>query len=137
MECKSLFSELLVLLRLEHPNIVQCFGASLDLPLFGIVLELMEGGTLAEAIKGSLGLPVDVVLEYMCQVADAVKYMHTLDPPVVHRDLKPHNLLLDKSKRLCKVADLGLSRLMHHTCLTVTETPTGTPVFMSPEQWKG
>lgn len=73
----------------------------------------------------------------MSQIASAVAYLHSLTPAVVHRDLKPHNILLDGSFTVCKVADLGLSRVMHRSYLTATQSQAGTPAFMAPEQWEG
>lgn len=89
------------------------------------------GGSLWDLLHGGAGaLPMARLLQVAVDVAEAMAYLH---PKVVHRDLKPHNVLLDGEGR-AKVCDFGIARLRDCTSLsTTTGGPAGTPAYMAPE----
>ncbi len=109
---EALEREVLILTALRHPNIVQCLGSVLqegERPC--IVLELMEGGSLHEATHNAGdGIPETTRLSLLLQLARALVFLHTRTPLIVHRDVKPLNVLLDRARELCKLTDFGISR---------------------------
>ncbi len=109
---EALEREVLILTSLRHPNIVQCLGSVLqegERPC--IVLELMEGGSLHEATHNvGDGIPETTRLSLLLQLARALAFLHTRTPLIVHRDVKPLNILLDRTRELCKLTDFGISR---------------------------
>jgi serine/threonine-protein kinase len=122
--------------RLQHPNIVQIYelGEQGGYPYF--VLELVEGGSLAERLTGT-PLPVHAAAELVLVLARAVQHAH--ERGVLHRDLKPANVLLS-ADGTPKIADFGLARrlgLDQGSAATQTGTILGTPSYMAPEQAEG
>jgi hypothetical protein len=104
--------EVSTLYNLHHPNIVVLYGACDDVASLMMVTELMAGGDLAQAM---LAAPTQLAWanrgrHVALQVAEALHYLHTLEPAVVHRDIKPLNVLLTAEYSLAKVADFGLAR---------------------------
>ncbi len=125
----TLKTEVSLLSRLEHPNIVKLLGACLAPPRICIVEELLDKSLLdLIAERRGSGLDFREILEVGNQVAAALAYLH---PTVVHRDLKPANVLVDRNGRY-KVADFGIARCKSSTYLVTTEG-TGTPAYMAPE----
>ena len=121
--------------RPGHPNAVAVHDLhALDGYLL-LSMELIDGGSLREALRDSGPLPINEVVSLGRQVAAALAYFHGCG--LVHRDVKPGNILVsaDGTARLC---DLGLMRPLEHG-LTVTEAATvmGTPAYMAPEQATG
>ena len=119
--------------RLAHPNIVTIYDVGEEHDMAYMAMELLKGSDLhGYCRKGSL-MPVDQVLAILASVADALEYAH--DNGVVHRDIKPDNIILLDDGQV-KVADFGIARVM-----SASETQTGvllgTPSYMSPEQVEG
>lgn len=113
--------EVAVLTSVRHPGIVLCFGAMLEegkVPW--VVLELMQGGSLAETIPRadfSLAQRTDC----LSQVARALVFLHSRQPAVVHRDVKPTNILLEqRDGRRAKLADFGVSRCVETMAATMS-----------------
>ena len=120
--------------RLRHPDIVTIFDASEDQGLAFIAMEFVDGhDLLRHALPGRL-LPVPVVLETLARVANALAYAHR--EGVVHRDVKPANVMIDPASGAVKVTDFGIARIAD-ACRTRTGLVLGTPSFMSPEQMAG
>jgi serine/threonine-protein kinase len=140
-----------VLAALNHPNIAQIYAVETSGPTRALVMELVEGETLAERIaKGPL--PLDEALLVAKQVAEALEAAH--EQGIVHRDLKPANIKV-RPDGTVKVLDFGLAKLAEtsasHSSAALANSPTitspammtgvgvllGTAAYMSPEQAKG
>ena len=120
--------------QLKHPHIVPVFdvGSTTEFPAF-IVSEYIEGCTLADRLKQS-PLPLRQAVQLVIDVAEALDYAHCSKAEVVHRDIKPGNLLLDQQERVY-VADFGLA--IREIDLQQPLPLAGTPAYMSPEQIRG
>lgn len=126
-------NEARTLARLSHPGLVAVHDAgSGDGPAF-VVLQLIEGRTLRDRIADG-PLPVAEVRELGARLADALAYVH--EQGVVHRDVKPSNILLD-GDGTPHLADFGLAHLADTTRFTRTDQLVGTAAYLSPEQVRG
>ena len=120
--------------NLEHPHIVRIYQIGEEENLVYFVMSYIPGGSLTDQIDKRGALPVDEIVQWGMDVCSALGYAH--DHGVIHRDLKPDNIMLDKSKRAV-VMDYGIARAGQGTGLTQTGAVIGTPQFMSPEQARG
>jgi serine/threonine-protein kinase len=122
------------LARLEHPNIVPIYNYDID-EAEGIpwmAMRLVAGGSLSQLIKGERRPPFARSVEILRGVADALDYAHRKS--IVHRDVKPQNVLLDEGGRVY-LADFGIAKMLESSGgLTATGMITGTPQYMAPEQ---
>ncbi|XP_050264116.1 probable serine/threonine-protein kinase SIS8 isoform X4 [Quercus robur] len=125
-------SEVEIMLRLRHPNVVLFMGAVTRSPHFSILTEFLPRGSLYRLLHRP-NPPIDEKrrMRMALDVAKGMNYLHTSHPPIVHRDLKSPNLLVDKNW-VVKVCDFGLSRTKHHTFLS-SQSTAGTPEWMAPE----
>ncbi|CAB87658.1 MAP3K delta-1 protein kinase [Arabidopsis thaliana] len=125
-------SEIEIMLRLRHPNVVLFMGAVTRPPNFSILTEFLPRGSLYRLLhRPNHQLDEKRRMRMALDVAKGMNYLHTSHPTVVHRDLKSPNLLVDKNW-VVKVCDFGLSRMKHHTYLSSKST-AGTPEWMAPE----
>ena len=136
-----------VLASLNHPNIASIYGIEDSANLRALVLELVQGPTLADRIKRG-AIPVDDALRIAGQIAEALEYAH--ERGIVHRDLKPANVGLTDGDAV-KVLDFGLAKAIaeENVRVDISASPTishmstqvgiilGTAAYMSPEQAKG
>jgi serine/threonine protein kinase len=120
--------------RLQHPDIVTVHGAGEHDGLGFIVMELVAGSDLARYTRQARLLPEPVVLRIVARVADALAYAHAAG--VVHRDVKPANVMVHLPTHQVKVTDFGIARLADSE-RTRTGLTFGTPAFMAPEQLAG
>jgi len=120
--------------RLSHPNIVTIYDAGDEHDLCYIAMELLKGGDLVPFTKPANLLPADKVVSVVARVADALGYAHRQG--VVHRDVKPANLMYHPESDTLKVTDFGIARLTDSS-KTKTGMVLGTPSYMSPEQLAG
>ncbi|CDY10360.1 BnaCnng02610D [Brassica napus] len=126
--------EVAIMKRLRHPNIVLFMGAVTQPPNLSIVTEYLSRGSLFRLLHKSGAreqLDERRRLSMAYDVAKGMNYLHNRNPPIVHRDLKSPNLLVDK-KYTVKVCDFGLSRLKASTFLS-SKSAAGTPEWMAPE----
>jgi eukaryotic-like serine/threonine-protein kinase len=124
--------------RIQHPGVPQVYDAVLDESyeqLF-LVMELVDGVPLTAYVDPERPLPVSWAVAVAAQVATVLSYAH--DVPVVHRDLKPGNILVARDGTL-KVLDFGIAAILQTdvTRLTATGNPIGTHQYMAPEQVRG
>ncbi|KAI3876542.1 hypothetical protein MKW98_015925 [Papaver atlanticum] len=124
--------EVLLMKRLRHPNVLLFMGAVASPQHMCIVTEFLPRGSLFQFLQRStqkLDWRRRVLMAL--DIARGMNYLHCCNPPIVHRDLKSSNLLVDKNWNV-KVGDFGLSKLKHQTFLS-TLTGKGTPQWMAPE----
>jgi len=123
--------------RLSHPHIVAIYDFGQTHGQFYFVMEFIDGANLRQVIQ-SKQLTAAEALAVVPQICDALQYAH--DEGIVHRDIKPENILVDKRGRV-KIADFGLSKLLHEqhadVSLTGTHQVMGTLRYMAPEQMEG
>jgi WD40 repeat protein/serine/threonine protein kinase len=124
--------------QLQHPNVVQTLDADQVGEIHLMVMEYVEGGKdLNRLIKEEGPLPVPQACDYIRQAALGLQHAH--ERGLVHRDIKPHNLLLVRKKSLIKVLDMGLARFeadedSRTSQLTREGAVMGTPDYIAPEQ---
>ncbi|RWW83264.1 hypothetical protein BHE74_00008236 [Ensete ventricosum] len=134
---EQFMNEIQILSRLRHQRLVILYGCasrqSRDLLL---VYEFVSNGTLAHHLHGSRAsqyiLTWPMRLRIAIETADALAYLHAVNPPVIHRDVKTTNILLDSSFQV-KVADFGLSRLVPRDATHISTAPQGTLGYLDPE----
>lgn len=119
---------------LAHPNIVQVFDAGEDGGRPYIVMECVEGETLADVLARRGRLPWREAVQLASQACAGLQHAH--DAGLVHRDVKPQNLLLRQDGTL-KLVDFGIARAAEATRLTQAGTVLGTAAYLSPEQAAG
>ncbi|HYN02682.1 MAG TPA: serine/threonine-protein kinase, partial [Vicinamibacteria bacterium] len=119
--------------RLRHPNIVTTHDIVATPETF-IVMELVEGQTLQALLQARQRLPLDETIGLLAQAALALDHAHANQ--VVHRDVKPGNIMIEPSGHV-KVMDFGIAKSEAGTNLTSTGSIMGTPNYMSPEQAQG
>ena len=119
--------------RLEHPGIVRIVDVGSSRGRHYIIMELVRGGSLRRLLDRK-DAPPGKVLAVLAEVATALAFAHAQG--VVHRDVKPENVLLTRAGR-AKVADFGLARAIDQSSLTTEGRILGTAIYMSPEQVRG
>jgi len=120
--------------RLSHPHIVTIFDAGEHDGTAYIAMELLRGRHLVDYTAGARLLPPAIAIEVMARLADALHYAHRQG--VVHRDVKPANVMFDPPSSELKITDFGIARLTD-AGRTRTGIVLGTPSYMSPEQLCG
>ncbi|HEY6024274.1 MAG TPA: serine/threonine-protein kinase [Pseudolabrys sp.] len=120
--------------RLSHPNIVTIYDAGEEHDLCYIAMELLKGKDLIPFTKSDNLLPIDKVVSIIARVADALDYAHKQN--IVHRDIKPGNIMYEPESDTLKVTDFGIARITDSS-KTKTGMVLGTPSYMSPEQLSG
>jgi serine/threonine protein kinase len=123
-----------ILARLQHPNVITVFDAGVDGGDRFIVMELVDGPTLRELLDAEGRLAPDRAGEIANLVASALGFAH--ERAVIHRDVKPSNVLLPADGGV-KLADMGIARLLSPEALTATLSVRGTALYIAPEQVRG
>jgi beta-lactam-binding protein with PASTA domain len=118
---------------LQHPNIVGVFDRGEWDGTYYIAMEFLEGHTLKQLVREHGAMPPDLAVDITMQVLRAAKFAHKRG--VVHRDIKPHNVILDEEGR-AKVTDFGIARA-GASDMTETGSIMGTAQYLSPEQAQG
>ena len=120
--------------RLNHPHIIPVYAVRQSKELIYFVMKFIDGKPLDDVIQIFGTLPIPLVARVMAQVADALAYAHRNG--IVHRDIKPGNIMLDKEGWVI-LTDLGIAKVQDKSALTATGSTIGTPTYMSPEQGTG
>ncbi|KAL4448958.1 hypothetical protein ABPG77_007675 [Micractinium sp. CCAP 211/92] len=125
--------EISIMKRLRHPHIVQFLGAVTQPPHLCIVTQFVPRGSLFRLLHRTPAFNPDERrrLQMALDIARGMNFLHTCRPPIIHRDLKSPNLLVDKDLTV-KVCDFGLSRARRSTMLS-TKSQAGTPEWTAPE----
>ncbi|MFP4107226.1 MAG: protein kinase domain-containing protein, partial [Phycisphaerae bacterium] len=126
-------------LKLTHPNICRLHGFQSDGELKFLVMEYIDGRTLEELLdqQDTRTLRLEQLLPIAQQIAEALDYAHSLSPPVLHRDIKPGNIMVT-SGGTAKLLDFGIARELKDSMTRVTgQQTTGTLLYMAPEQFAG
>src|SRR6266700_3429669 len=132
---KRFVQEAKAVARLSHANIVTIHEFGEQDGITYIVMEYVEGGTLKDRLKGGRAIPIAEAVDFMIQAADGLLCAHSNG--IIHRDVKPANMLLRKDGHLL-ISDFGIAKMLEGTTnLTRVGTGIGTPQYMSPEQGTG
>jgi eukaryotic-like serine/threonine-protein kinase len=129
--------EALAAARLQHPNIVQVFdsGKDQDSERHYIVMEFVEGPSCADLLREEKELGVEQAVRYVIDACHGLDYAHRAG--VVHRDVKPGNLLVSSEAGSVKLADFGIAKAAEQTRITQVGSVLGTAAYLSPEQARG
>ncbi|GFN36358.1 Stk1 family PASTA domain-containing Ser/Thr kinase [Tepidimicrobium xylanilyticum] len=123
---------------LSHPNIVNIYDVGVDKKdgqeIHYIVMEYIKGKTLKEIIREKGKFTVDETIDYSIQIAEALEHAH--ENHIVHRDIKPHNIMVTEDGRV-KVTDFGIARAASASTVTNTSNVIGSVHYFSPEQARG
>lgn len=133
-EEKTTFSkEIALLKRISHPNILKIFDYWFTHENFIFITEMMTGGTLREYIASIGDLNIKLIKKWSRQILEGLEYLHSQDPPIIHRDIKCENIFVNASLGEVKIGDLGIAKERRMKRYTVV----GTPQFMAREMFEG
>ncbi len=123
--------------RLSHPNIVPIYSVDESEGLAWFAMSIVEGESLGDKVRSKGAMSFAEVRRMLREVADALAFAH--ERGVIHRDIKPDNILIDRETGRAMVTDFGIARATTEgqSRLTATGTAIGTPAYMSPEQCAG
>lgn len=131
---RSFHAEARISARLSHAHVVRVLEYGFQSGMPYLVMEYAPDGSLARLHPKGQILPLDLVVRYARQTAKGLYYIHTSE--LIHRDIKPQNLLLDRQRRVL-VSDLGIAIAAQGTASFREEFIPGTPTYMAPEQIMG
>ncbi|ELA42224.1 WNK protein kinase [Vittaforma corneae ATCC 50505] len=130
----SSFSKEIALLKsVDHPNIIKIVDYWFSDDNFIFITEFMTGGSLKEYLQKHGPLSTKLIRKWGKQILEGLKYLHMLDPPIIHRDIKNDNIFVNTAIGEVKIGDLGLARERRHKRYTIV----GTPHFMAREMFEG
>lgn len=119
---------------LSHQNVVNIYDLGQEDGVYYIVMEYVDGITLKKYINSHAPLSVEEAVNIAIQICDALDHAH--QHHIIHRDIKPHNILINKNGRI-KVTDFGIARAVSSATITHTGSVLGSVQYFSPEQAKG
>ncbi|MEM7262661.1 MAG: serine/threonine-protein kinase [Planctomycetota bacterium] len=124
------------LMAIDHPNVVKVYEVNCHEGVHYIAMEFVNGHPLSRQIRNHPeGVPFELGLRYAIHVGRALSVIH--DRGMIHRDLKPGNVMVIEETGVAKLLDFGLVQVEGLTMLTATGSILGTPLYMSPEQCSG
>lgn len=130
---ERLVSETKILKKIDHPVIPRIVDIIQENDLLYIVMDYVEGRTMAEVLKKEGAQPQEKVIEWGIQLADALRYLHSMEPPIIYRDMKPSNVMLRPDGSI-KLIDFGTAKEFDVDNLADT-TALGTRGYAAPEQF--
>ncbi|MBH0229126.1 Stk1 family PASTA domain-containing Ser/Thr kinase [Halobacillus yeomjeoni] len=119
---------------LSHPNIVNIYDVGEEEEIYYMVMEFVDGMTLKQYIQKNSPIEISEAVDIMKQITTAIGHAH--DNDIVHRDIKPQNILIDHYGHV-KVTDFGIAMALSATALTQTNSVLGSVHYLSPEQARG
>lgn len=119
---------------LAHPNIVNIYDVGEEDSIYYIVMEYVAGQTLKQYIQQNSPVPVEKALDILQQLTSAISHAH--QNHIIHRDIKPHNILIDTHGNV-KITDFGIAMALSATSITQTNSVLGSVHYLSPEQARG
>jgi serine/threonine-protein kinase len=135
---KRFYEEAKILAKLRHPNLPRVIDHFTNKGKYYLVMDFIEGEDLETILKkeNRNGIPEGNVIEYSTQILDVLAYLHNLNPPILYRDLKPANIMLQKNDGKAMLIDFGIARSVEPDA-EVKKTAIGTEGYCSPEQYRG
>ena len=130
----TLEQELDILLKVDHPNIVNFYEVYLDHKYVHLVMEYMPGGELYDKLLQIQIFDEETAKKIIKQTLYALKHLHDLN--ICHRDLKPENIMFDEQGSKVKLIDFGMSKILQDEA-NLMNTKLGTPYYISPEVLRG
>src|SRR2546428_865687 len=130
-DIESFLTEARTIARLRHAHIVQVLDLGMDGTTPFLVMDYAPGGNLRQRQPHGTQLPLDTVVSYVNQIAEALQYAH--QERVIHRDIKPENMLLGRGNELL-LSDFGIAVLAHSSRSQHAQDSAGTVAYMAPEQ---
>ncbi|KAI8901622.1 kinase-like domain-containing protein [Globomyces pollinis-pini] len=131
-EFMELSQEIEILKRVRHPNIIQFHDCWFQNSEFVFITELMTSGTLREYIRKLATPNMKIVKRWARQILKGLSYLHSYDPPIIHRDIKCDNIFINGAHGEVKIGDMGTAKMK----LGKKYTVIGTPEFMAPEMYE-
>jgi len=134
-ELEKLYVEANLLMSLNHENVIRCFHSWIDAEnkTINMITELFTSGSLRLYRDKHGHLDRKAIKKWARQILKGLDYLHTHDPPIVHRDLKCDNIFVNGNSGMVKIGDLGLATIIQHATV---HSFIGTPEFMAPELYE-
>jgi len=120
--------------RLKHPHIVRVFDFDVQEHTPFLVMDYLPNGNVRRSYPKGIALPLETIVSYVNQVASALQYAH--DQKLIHRDVKPENMLLDQDNSIV-LSDFGIALMAQSSRYQSTQEVAGTAAYMAPEQFQG
>jgi len=133
-EVEKFLSEARMIARLEHPHIIRILDFDVEQGVPFLVMSYAPNGTMRRRFPKGTRLPLDIILTYLKQAADALQYAHITK--LIHRDIKPENMLLGRHNELL-LSDFGIAIVAHSSRSQSMQEIIGTISYMAPEQIQG
>lgn len=133
-DVESFLKEAQTIASLKHPHILRVLDFGMESSIPFLVMEYIPGGTLRQKHPRGSRIPLSIVVSYVKQIAMALQYAH--DQKLVHRDVKPENILVEAEDKLV-LSDFGIAIAAHHTQSLSIQVAAGTALYMAPEQTRG
>ncbi|PIN26366.1 Serine/threonine protein kinase [Handroanthus impetiginosus] len=133
VDFERLYSEVHLLKTLKHKNIIKFYNSWIDTKneQINFITEIFTSGTLRQYRKKHKHVDVRALKKWSRQILEGLLYLHSHDPPVIHRDLKCDNIFINGNQGEVKIGDLGFAHILQQT--RAARSVIGTPEFMAPE----
>lgn len=133
-DSERLYSEVHLLKTLKHKNIIKLYSSWVDSQNINFITEVFTSGTLRQYRKRHKHVDLRALKNWSRQILCGLLYLHSHDPPVIHRDLKCDNIFVNGNQGEVKIGDLGLAAILRHA--HSAHSVIGTPEFMAPELYE-